>query len=829
MPKTPKSHPPEVPVEKLRFRCSADVFDFETTGELHEHFEIIGQERAIKAIRLGLAVASHGYNVVVQGLTGTGKETTVKSILESVATTSRVPGDVCYVHNFDDADRPSVLYLTPGAGVRLRKHMNSFVDYLARTVPGVLESDEFKKRRAQIVETEGVKGRAVVKDFEDRIKKENFVMVEIRFGPMTKTEVAPIVEGKPRTGDELEQMLAEGKIERGEFERIDKLRDQLGEELEEVLKHAKESEKQISEALRSLVYGFGAEIVNPRIDEMKELYPDERTRRFLENVRHDVLENLDDFMAKPDDSQEAGLARILAAPRDPYLKYRVNVLVDNGATECAPIVVETHPTYKNLFGTIERVWDRTGQSYSDFTRIKAGSLLRALGGYLVVSFQEILSEPGVYQSLKRTLKSGKVDIQGFDPAYLFTSTALHPEPIDVSVKVVLITDALAYSMFYQYDPDFRKIFKVKADFDNVMDRTDASISRYAKFVSRLGAEEGLLPFDRTATAAIVEEGVRLAGRQTKLSTRFSEVADLLREADYWARLDGATEVGSGHIERAVSEGVERRNLVESRIAEMIGEGTIMIATSGSEVGQVNGLSVYDLGDYRFGRPVRITATVASGRAGIINIEREADLSGKTHNKGMLILTGYFRSRFAQKQPLTLSASLAFEQSYSGVDGDSASSTELYALLSALADVALRQDLAVTGSVNQKGEVQAIGGVNEKIEGFYDTCAARGLTGTQGVLIPKSNVEDLMLRRDVVAAVAEGKFHVYPIATVEEGIELLTGAEVGKADAKGQYPADTLYGRVARRLEEMQKNLREAVKKEREELKLGTNDKATLED
>ncbi|HSF15577.1 MAG TPA: ATP-binding protein [Vicinamibacteria bacterium] len=813
----------EVPVESLRYRCSSDVFEFGTTKDLVDHFEIIGQDRAIKAIQLGLAVSSHGYNIIVQGLTGTGKETTVKSILENVADNRRIPKDICYVHNFDDGDRPTVLYLSPGDGNRLRKDMNTFVDYLSRTVPGVLESDEFKKRRAQIIESEGEKGRAVIKQFEERIKKENFVMVEIRFGPMTKTEVAPIVDGKPQTEEELEHLLAEGKIERSEFERIDGIREQLSEELEEVLKHARDSEKQIAEALKSLVYGFGAEMVNPRIDEIKSRYTAERCQRFLEHVRYHMLENLDDFLQKPPTDEQSGLAAILSLQRDRFLHYRVNVIVDNSATERAPIVVETHPTYKNLFGTIERIWDRSGQSYSDFTRIKAGTLLRAVGGYLVVSFQEILSEPGVYQSLKRTLKSGKVDIQGFDPTYLFTATALKPEPIDVELKVLLIGDELIYQVFYELDPDFRKIFKIKADFDTVMDRTPESIGRYAGFVGRVASAEGLLPFDRNATAAIVEEGVRLAGRKNKLSTRFSEIADLLREADYWARLEGATEVRGEHIDRTLNEAVSRRNLIECRIAEMIQEAIIMIDSDGEAVGQVNGLSVYDVGDYRFGRPVRITATVATGRAGIINIERESDLSGKSHNKGMLILAGYFRSRFAQKRPLTLSASVAFEQSYSGVDGDSASSTELYALLSALSGLPLRQDIAVTGSVNQKGEIQAIGGVNEKVEGFYDTCLAAGLTGNQGVIIPKSNVEDLMLRKDVVAAAELGNFHIYAVSTVEEGIELLTGVAAGRANAEGEYPANSLYARVDRRLDEMARNFRAASKAGKEDLKLGSDD------
>jgi lon-related putative ATP-dependent protease len=807
----------EVPLEKLRYRCSPHAFSFETTRELDLGFEIVGQDRAIKAIQLGLAVRSRGYNIVVQGLAGTGKETTVKCILEKVVRGGAVPSDICYVHDFEDPDSPKVLYLPPGDGRRLRRDMDSLVSYLVRTVPAALESDEFKKRQTQILETEGEKGRAVVREFEERIRKENFVLAEIRLGPFAKNEVAPIVQGKPRTGDELEQMLADGSISREEFERLYERRERLSQELEEVLKQARETERLIGEAMKALVYGFGASIVNPRIDELKKRYPGERPERFLEQVRHHALENLEEFSRKPDLS---GVAAFFATSRDPYLHYRVNVLVDNSATGRPPIVVETHPTYKNLFGTVERSWDRSGLTYTDFTRIKAGSLLRAAGGYLVLSFLEILSEPGVYQSIKRTLKSGKVDIQGFDPTSFFTSTALKPEPIDVDLKVLLIADQLSYQIFYQYDPDFRKVFKVKADFDTVMDRDDRAGLRYASFIGRLAESERLLHFDRSGVAAVVEEGVRLAGRQSKISTRFSEVADLVREASYWAKEEGASVASGAHVDRAVREAVERRNLVEVRIAEMIREGILLIASDGARVGELNGLSLYDLGDYRFAKPTKITASVATGRAGIINIEREADLSGKTHNKGMLILAGYFRGRFAQRVPLTLSASLAFEQSYSGVEGDSASSTELYALLSALSGLPLRQDVAVTGSVNQKGEIQAIGGVNEKIEGFFDVCRAFGLTGRQGVVIPLANVSDLMLRKDVVEAVGEGRFRIYAISTVEEGIELLTGVPAGSPNEEGEYEGETVYGRVSKRLARMAKDARDALRAERDEPKNG---------
>jgi len=627
--------------------------------------------------------------------------------------------------------------------------------------------------------------------------------VEVKMGPLSKTEIAPLVEGKPRTPSQVEALFAEGKLSREEFDRLQNTREVLSSELEDVLREAREVERQIQEAVKALVYGFGVELVAPRIDELKAKYSGAKTHRYLENVRHNVLENLVSFTNRPESPEGGPAALLFQKTADPYVEYRVNVVVDNASLERAPILVETHPTYKNLFGTIERSWDRvTGQSQTDFTKIKAGSLLHADGGYLVLSLTDVLTETGVYQALKRTLKTNKVDIQGFDPLFLFSSSAMKPEPVDIDVKVVLIGDDYSYDVLFAYDADFKKIFKVKADFDSVMPRTPAAVTRYAEFVGRLSEEEKLLPVDRSGMAGIVEYGVRLAGRQDKLSTRFSDVADLVREASYWSRQMGSDVIGEEHVDRAIDERVERLSLVEDKIQELIERGTLMIDTDGARVGQINGLSVYDMGDYAFGRPTRITAAVSTGKAGIVNIEREADLSGKAHNKGMLILAGYFRQRFAVTRPLAFSASLAFEQSYSGVDGDSASSTELYALLSALSELPLRQDVAVTGSVNQRGEVQAIGGVNQKIEGFYDVCRARGLTGKQGVAIPAANVDDLMLQKDVVAAVSEGKFHVYPLTTIEEGIELLTGVPAGEPGPDGSFPLETVYGKIEARLKVM---------------------------
>jgi lon-related putative ATP-dependent protease len=478
------------------------------------------------------------------------------------------------------------------------------------------------------------------------------------------------------------------------------------------------------------------------------------------------------------------------------------------------VIIETSPTYRNLFGTVERSIDRLGGIWkTDFTRVKSGSFLRANGGYLVLNALDVFIEPGVWLALKRTLRNRRVEMQSFDPFYLFASSALKPEPIDIRVKVVMIGESYIYDTLFYVDEDFKKIFKIKADFDVVMERTPETQEQYSAFIRKICHDEKLLPFDRTGVAAVVEHGVRLAGRQKKLSTEFHRITDILRETNYWARKDGSERITVKHVDQAITEKIYRVRMVEDKIQEMIEDGIIMIDSDGAKVGQVNGLSVYLMGEHAFGKPSRITAQTSMGKSGIINIEREADLSGKTHNKGMLILAGYLRGKYAQDKPLTLTASLAFEQSYSGVDGDSASSTEVYAILSSLANLALRQDIAVTGSVNQNGEIQPIGGVNQKVEGFFDVCRARELTGRQGVMIPHQNVEDLMLRKDVVEAVAAGKFHIYPVETIDQGIEILTGRPAGEKGSDGKYPPDTVNCLVDQKLEELAERMKEFGAKE----------------
>jgi ATP-dependent Lon protease len=499
---------------------------------------------------------------------------------------------------------------------------------------------------------------------------------------------------------------------------------------------------------------------------------------------------------------------VLPQPPDSFSEYQVNVLVDNSETKGAPIIVETTPNYRNLFGTIERVVERSGIWKTDFLHIKAGSFLRANGGYLIFNALDALMEPWVWPALKRTLKNQVIEIQTYDPFYFFSTSALKPEPVDCNTKVILIGDAQIYYLLFGLDDDFKKIFKIKADFDSVMNKDNDKIQQYASFVRKICDEDKLRPFDRMGIAAVVEHGVRITGRQKKLSTRFHLIADLLREANYWAEKDGNDVVTEKHVDQAIDRKNYRVNLIEEKIQEMIDDGTILIDSDGKVVGQVNGLSVYNLGDYMFGKPSRITAKTSLGKAGIINIEREAEMSGPIHNKGVYILTGYLRGKYAQDKPITMSASLCFEQSYSGIEGDSASSTEIYALLSSISGLPLRQDIAVTGSVNQKGEVQPIGGVNEKIEGFFEVCKAKGLTGRQGVMIPHLNIDDLMLRKDVVEAVKGKEFHIYPVKTIDQGIEILTGVEAGDKSENGRFKEGTVNDLVDKKLRELGSKIKE---------------------
>ncbi len=812
----------EVPVQLLRWRCNPELLGFDTTKECKKTDGIIGQGRAVKAITLGLEIESPGYNIYVAGMTGTGKTTTIKNLLAQLDLKKPIPGDICYVHNFKDPDTPRVVMFPAGTGRKFQKDMDELVAHLRKEIPLILESDEFKKESEEVINAYRQKQKEIIREFNDRLLKENFQLVAFQMGPFTRQDIAPIVEGRPVPFEQLEAMAEEDKFNREELDRIRKKLVDLRIELDSVMRETRDIEREIRDQIAALEHKYGSPAVAAQISDLKLRYDDSNTKvnGYLDEVQEHILSNLKAFQEKEEEQQQQALPFPLAqTPAKRFIEFKVNVLVDNSETEKTPIIIETAPTFKNLFGTIEREVDRSGFWRTDFTHIKAGSLLRANGGYIVFDALEALIEPGVWTFLKRALKSREINLQPYDP-FGFVPTAIKPEPIPLDVKVIMVGDDYLYYLLYNMERDFQEIFKTKAQFDVEMPNTEENIREYVCLIKRVVDEEKLFDFDRNAVCTIVEYGVRLTGRQKKLTTRFSEIADLIRESHYWARKDGSDVVSDRHVDRAYEEKINRVKQIEEKIQELIDDGTIMIDTDDKVVGQVNGLSVYDMGEYAFGKPSRITAQTSMGRSGVINIEREAKLSGRTHDKGVLILEGYFRGKYARNKPLTMSTSICFEQSYGGVDGDSASSTEIYAILSSLSELPLRQDIAVTGSVNQKGEIQPIGGVNQKIEGFYDVCRARDLTGKQGVMIPHLNVPELILRKDVVKAISEGKFHVWPIRTVDEGIELLTGVPAGVADEKGNYPENTVSYLVDRKLRTLAEGLKsfmeEASKKEENE-------------
>ena len=789
--------------EALRRICDPSVFPFATTDELEPTDRIIGQDRATQAIRLGLQIQSEGFNIFVAGHVGTGRNTTIDRFLEVSAREGPAPPDLVYVYNFKDPDRPRLLVLPAGQGAGFREAVEKYIEGLKRGIPAIFESDEYARERKAFIEGYRERQKAMIKAFEEQIEKENFVLVQIQMGPITRPSLVPVIAGNPMKIEQLEDLVSKGKYPSAEFGKIQERHDALSEAMESVLKKVHDTDKEAESRLEQLDVDLVLPIIHDPLVEMRRTFAHDAVGVFFDQLEEGILLRLDGFRGKEDESSgEAG-----PQSADPFLEYRVNLLVDNTATKGPPVVNETSPSYKNLFGAVEKAMDRAGEWRTDHMRIKAGSLVRANGGYIVLNAEDVLKEPGVWPALKRTLRNGILEIQTYDPIFMFTTSVLKPEPIPCSVKVCMVGDKDIYRLLYNYDPDFRKTFKVKADFDTTMKLTPESVVEYAGFIRKITSSEKLPAFDRAGVAAVVEHGTREAGRRDRLSTRFAEIADVVREAAWIASREGGALVGSEQVRRALAARRERVSLPEEKLREVITDGMILIDTQGAKIGQVNGLAVFDLGDHAFGGPARITATLAMGRAGIVNVEREADVSGPFHNKGVLILTGYLRSLFAQDKPLSMSASVCFEQSYAGVDGDSAASTEIYALLSAIGEVPLRQDLAVTGSINQMGDIQPIGGVNEKIEGWFAICKSRGLSGTQGVIIPTLNVRDLMLDSEVVEAVRDGKFRIYPVRRVEEGIELLTGIPAGARGADGSFPAGTVFARVDARLRDLAEKIR----------------------
>ena len=790
--------PAVVPIAELRPSFDPAAIPFETSADCPACDDIIGQDRALRALHTGLNIKNLGYNIFITGMVGTGRTTSIKQLLERMKKGDPPPDDLLYVNNFRNADEPRLIQLPSGNGKSFVGAMDELIARLQHSIPDWLKSAYYTERRDAIIESRQSLQKQILKAFEDETAKEGFSVIQVQMGIFVKPDLIPIIDAQPVPFPKLEQAAREKKFDEKNLETLKTKYAGLSKKLESIFEQLREIDDKTRLELKSFDKESITPVITGAVAEIRARFPRPKIGEYLNEVEAGLIGNIDLFKSDPKkDEEKRG-----EMPTDPFLEYRANLLVDNTGLDHAPVVIETNPNYVNLFGSIDSTVNRFGSWMTDFTKVKAGSFLKANGGFLVLNALDALVESGVWATLKRTLRNQTLEIQNFASLFLISTKTIKPEPIKVNVKVVMIGDEDVYNILFFQDEEFKRIFKIKSEFDTEMPRSAGSVRDYVRFIRKITVEGSLLPFDRTGMAAVIEYGARLAGRREKLSTRFHNLADVIREADYWARRDGRETVQSAHVEQAVRERFERVNLIEKKIQEMIEEGSILIDTSGAVVGQVNGLAVYSLGQFAFGKPSRITARTSVGRAGVINIEREADLSGQTHNKGVLILGGYLRGQYAKDKPFSLSASIAFEQSYGGVDGDSASSTEVYAILSALSGLPLRQDIAVTGSLNQKGEIQTIGGVNEKIEGFFDVCKAKGLTGTQGVMIPVQNVRNLMLRPDVVEAAATGKFRVYPVRTIDEGIEILTGVPSGRKKEDGSWEEGTVNFLVDRELERL---------------------------
>uniref|UniRef100_A0A7C6AGM9 endopeptidase La n=1 Tax=candidate division WOR-3 bacterium TaxID=2052148 RepID=A0A7C6AGM9_UNCW3 len=789
----------ELKAEQLRWQCTPQLLKFKSTEDLSLCEGIIGQPRAIEAIKLGLNVKYPGYNIFITGPVGTGRTTAITKLLEELKTKKDKLKDLLYVNNFKNPDLPKLIVLDAGKGKQFKDDMTRLIYQLKTNIPQIFASEEYQKRRERIVSKFEVEQQKMINEFEKKVEEKGFKLVQVQMGPFVRPAILPIIDDKPKNFEELDELIKEGKLTPEKLDKIKQDLQQLEKEMNTIYTKTKENQDKLNDEIAKLNEWSVKPMVSHLIDEIRKKFDNKNIDEYLDEVLAEIITNIERFLKKE-------------TRQDEFRVFDVNLLVDNSETKNVPIIFETAPNFKNLFGTIERYSPSPGVLTSDFLNIKAGSFLRANGGYLVINAFDALIEPGVWQTLKRALRNGVVDIQVFDPFYIFSTSALKPEPISVDVKVVMIGNEWLYYLLYYSDEDFKTIFKVKADFDTEMEKDVKNINNYASFVKSICQSEGLLPFTKEAIAEIIEYGVRLAGRKDKITTRFHLIADIIREADYWARQKKNPEVDIEDVENAIEGWRKRVNMYEEKIQEMIKKDILMIQTKGRAVGQVNGLSVYQLGDYAFGRPTKITAKTSVGRAGIINIEREANLAGRTFNKGVLIISGFLRSRYAQDRPLSMDATLGFEQSYSEIDGDSASSAEIYAILSALSGVPIKQGIAVTGSVNQNGEIQPIGGVNEKIEGFYEVCKAKGFTNEQGVIIPRANVNDLMLKQEIVDAVKKKKFHIYAIKNIDEGIEILTGLKAGKKTRTG-FEKNTINYLVEKRLKEYAEKMKGEERKE----------------
>ncbi|GAB4296581.1 MAG: ATP-binding protein [Ignavibacteriaceae bacterium] len=783
--------------DDLRWRCDPDIFSFDSTVDIEPIEGIIGQERALRALKLGVEMRSPGYNIYIAGLSGTGKTTTVKQILERLSAECPPVYDYAYANNFSDPDNPVLLVFPKGKARHFRSELNSAIDILKQKIPQALESDSYMNRKKKIINSFSEIEQKMMSEFDEKIQKDDFRLGQVSEGGVARADILPVINDKPVPVHQLEEQIQKGYITKEKAQEIIKKYNVYQQELQILFKKGLKVSKEFQQRLTDLEKETSQIVVKSVFESLKEVYEEPKIRKYIEEVEESILENIQIFKGlKPDgDTTPEGFTI------DYFRVFDINIILDNTNCNSCPIIIETSPTYSNLFGSIEKINDGRGGWYSDFTKIKAGSLLKANGGYIVLNVLHLFEEPGVWKTLKRVLTYNKLEIQDQPSLFQLGTTSLKPEPINIDTKVILVGSNFIYTLLTEREYDFKKMFKVKADFDYETDRTDKVLVEYARVIKKIIKQENLLDFDKTAIARIIEIAAVFAGRKDKLTTRFSKLTDLAREADFWARDDGFKIVSEAHVDKAFRFARDRHGMLESKINEMYEDKSFLIDVDGERVGQINGLAIYNADFYSFGRPTRITATVSLGSGNIINVEREAGMSGRHYNKGVLIISGYFKETFGQDLPLSFNANLVFEQSYGTVDGDSASCAEIFALLSTLSGLPIKQSIAVTGSLNQKGDVQPIGGVNEKIEGFFDICKVLGFTGKQGVIIPVQNIRDLMLKEEIIEAVDNKKFHIYPIERVEEGIEILTGVRAGKRTKTG-YPANSVFDLVEKKIREM---------------------------
>ena len=793
-----------VPAQNLRWFCDPAQLDFETTADLPDLEEAIGQKRALRSIEFSLGMQDTGFNLYIAGETGTSRTSTIRNILKKRARNEPKPNDWVYVNNFKDNDSAVSLSLPAGRGSELAADMKELVEAFRNDIPKALESKEYEARRREVLEKYQALNNELFQNLEKETTEHGFALQRTVSGLV----IVPQYEGRNYTQEEYEALSDEQR------DKLEEIGRELTEKLNDVLRQVRDSEKATKDALSLADRDLGMSCLGHRLDPLREKYSGmEKVLAYLDSVQEDILINLEDFKPQTQQPQIPGIRMPRQEPT--FERYEVNILVDNKDAEGAPVIFEPNPTYNNLFGRIEHVMQYGGVAVTNFTMIRAGALHRANGGYLVIDAREVLINPFVWDSLKRCIRTYEIRIEDVLEQYRFmTMVTLKPEPVQLQAKIILIGTPWIYYLLFYLDPDYRKFFKVKAEFDSRINRTPEIMRDYALFVATHCRNEKLLHFDRSGIARMLEQTARMVEDQHRFSSQFMEIADFIREASFWARKDGHQLVTGDDVVRAAEEKLYRVNRIEERLHEYYEDGIIMVDTDGAVAGQINGLSVITLGDHTFGRPSRITASVYTGRAGMVNIEREVKLSGPIHDKGVMILTGYLGSAFATERPLSLSASICFEQSYDGIEGDSASCAELYALLSGLSGVPLAQGIAVTGSVNQRGMVQPIGGVNFKIEGFYAVCKYQGLTGKQGVMIPKSNERHLMLNDEVIDAVKAGKFNIWSVETIEQGIEILTGRPAGIRGKSGKYPKATVYALVDEKLRLMGERLKLADKPER---------------